>query len=163
MECDGNKEVDGDGKEGGGQATATMTRRAMVTATTVAGNKKAMATVANGNKGGGQAKGMRAMATMTATAMAMTTAMATAAVTVRATATAMGTATAKATAMATATAAARSYMLTYKSLDIVGEGSKDQSDKKSNDITHKQIENMQKILRSHHAALEFYNDSLLLC
>jgi hypothetical protein len=50
---------------------------------------------------------------------------------------------------------ARSYMLTYKLLDIVGEGSKDQSDKNSNDITHKQIENMQKILHSHRAALDF--------
>ena len=30
---------------------------------------------------------------------------------------------------------ARSYMLTYKSLEIVNEGSKDQSNKKSNDIT----------------------------
>jgi hypothetical protein len=50
---------------------------------------------------------------------------------------------------------ARSYMLTYKSLEIVGEGSEDQSDKKSNDISHKQIENMQKIFRSHRAALDF--------
>ncbi len=39
---------------------------------------------------------------------------------------------------------ARSYMLTYKSLEIVNECSKDQSDKKSNDLTHKHIENMQK-------------------
>ncbi len=46
-------------------------------------------------------------------------------------------------------------MLTYKLLEIVREGSKDQSDKKSNDITRKQIENMQKILRSHRAALDF--------
>jgi hypothetical protein len=46
-------------------------------------------------------------------------------------------------------------MLTYKLLDIVGEGSKDQNDKKSNDIAHKQIENMQKILCSHCAALDF--------
>ncbi len=46
-------------------------------------------------------------------------------------------------------------MLTYKLLEIVGDGSKDQSDKKSNDILHKQIENMQKIFRSHHAALDF--------
>jgi hypothetical protein len=50
---------------------------------------------------------------------------------------------------------ARSYMLTYKLLEIVGEGSEDQSDKKSNDITHKQIENMQKICCSHRAALDF--------
>ena len=55
-------------------------------------------------------------------------------------------------------------MLTYKSLEIDGECSKDQSDKKSNDITHKQIENMQKILRSHHAALNILTeDSLSLC
>ena len=39
---------------------------------------------------------------------------------------------------------ARSYMLTYKSLEIVNEGSKDQSNEKSNDFTHKHIENMQK-------------------
>ncbi len=49
----------------------------------------------------------------------------------------------------------RSYMLTYKLLVIVGEGSEDQSDKKSNDITHKKIKNMQKILCSHRAALHF--------
>ena len=35
-------------------------------------------------------------------------------------------------------------MLTYQSLEIVNEGSKDQSNEKSNDITHKHIENMQK-------------------
>ncbi len=46
-------------------------------------------------------------------------------------------------------------MLTYKLLEIVGEGSKDQSNKKSNDISHKQIENTQKIFRCHHAALGF--------
>ncbi len=46
-------------------------------------------------------------------------------------------------------------MLTYKSLEIVNEGSKDQSNEKSNDITHKRIENMQKIFRSHRAALDF--------
>ena len=46
-------------------------------------------------------------------------------------------------------------MLTYKSLEIVGEGSKDQDDEKSNDITHKHIENMQKLFRSHRAALDF--------
>ena len=50
---------------------------------------------------------------------------------------------------------ARSYMLTYKSLEIVGEGSKDQDDKKSNDITHKHIENTQKLFRTHRAALDF--------
>ena len=46
-------------------------------------------------------------------------------------------------------------MLTYILLKIVGEGSKDQDDKKSNDITHKHIENMQKLFRTHHAALDF--------
>ena len=46
-------------------------------------------------------------------------------------------------------------MLTYKSLEIVNEGSKDQSNKTSNDITHKHIENMQKIFRSHRAAIDF--------
>ncbi len=40
-------------------------------------------------------------------------------------------------------------MLTYKSLEIVNEGSKDQSNEKSNDITQKSIENMQKKFRSH--------------
>ncbi len=46
-------------------------------------------------------------------------------------------------------------MLTYKSLEIVNGGSKDQSNEKSNDITHKHIENMQKKIRSHRAALNF--------
>ena len=46
-------------------------------------------------------------------------------------------------------------MLTYKSLEIVNEGSKDQSNEKSNDITHNHIENMQKNFRSHRAALDF--------
>jgi hypothetical protein len=50
---------------------------------------------------------------------------------------------------------ARSCMLTYKLLEIVGEGSKDQSNMKSNDISHRQIENMQKIFRSHRAAIDF--------
>jgi hypothetical protein len=68
VECDGNKEVDGGGDKGGGQATATATKRAMMTATRVAGNKKAMATAADGNKGGGQAKAMRATGTATETA-----------------------------------------------------------------------------------------------
>ncbi len=54
-------------------------------------------------------------------------------------------------------------MLTYKSLEIVNEGSKDQGNKKSNDITHKHIENMQKssgvtVLRSIST-----KDSLSLC
>ncbi len=42
MECDGNKEVDGNDDKGGGQATATATKRAMVTATRVAGDKKSI-------------------------------------------------------------------------------------------------------------------------
>ena len=46
-------------------------------------------------------------------------------------------------------------MLTYKSLEIVGESSKNQDGKKSNDITHKHIENMQKLFRTHRAALDF--------
>jgi hypothetical protein len=46
-------------------------------------------------------------------------------------------------------------MLTYKSLEIVGEGSKDQDNKKSSDITHKHIENMQKLFPTHRAALDF--------
>ena len=46
-------------------------------------------------------------------------------------------------------------MLTYKSLEIVEEGSKDQDDKKSHDSTHKHIENMQKLFRTHRAALDF--------
>jgi len=45
-------------------------------------------------------------------------------------------------------------MLTYKSLEIVGEGSKDKDDKKSNDITHKHIEKMQKLFRTYRAALD---------
>ena len=46
-------------------------------------------------------------------------------------------------------------MLTYQSLEIVNEGSKDQSNEKSNDITHKHIENMQKKIRNHRASLDF--------
>jgi len=46
-------------------------------------------------------------------------------------------------------------MLTYKSLEIFNEGSKDQNNEKSNDITHNHIENMQKNFRSHRAALDF--------
>jgi hypothetical protein len=50
---------------------------------------------------------------------------------------------------------ARSYMLSYKALEIVGEeGTGDEIDV-SLDITHKQIENMQKITKSHWAALDF--------
>jgi hypothetical protein len=71
VECNGSKEVDGDGNAGGRQATAMATKRAMVTAMRVAGDKKAMATAANGNEGGGGAKAMRATAMVTATAMAM--------------------------------------------------------------------------------------------
>jgi hypothetical protein len=53
VECDSNEEVNGDGVEGSGQATGMAMKRAMVTATRVAGNKKAMAMAANGNEGGG--------------------------------------------------------------------------------------------------------------
>ena len=54
---------------------------------------------------------------------------------------------------------ARSYMLSYKALEIVGEEGREEGtgDKVdiSFDITHKQIENMQKIIKSHRAALDF--------
>ncbi len=55
MECDSDEEVDGNGNEGGGQATAMVTKRAMMTETRVAGNEKAMATAtaADGDEGGG--------------------------------------------------------------------------------------------------------------
>jgi len=54
---------------------------------------------------------------------------------------------------------ARSYMLSYKALEIVREegreeGMGDEVDI-SLDITHKQIENMQKIIKSHRVALDF--------
>jgi hypothetical protein len=46
-------------------------------------------------------------------------------------------------------------MLSYKALEILGEeGTGDEIDV-SLDITHKQIENMQKIIKSHRAALDF--------
>jgi hypothetical protein len=51
VECNGNKEVDGNGNEGSSQVTATSIKRAMVTAMRVAGNEKTMAMVAGGNKG----------------------------------------------------------------------------------------------------------------
>ncbi len=112
MECDGNKEVNGNSDKGGEQATAMATKRAMVTAMRVAGNKKAMAVAANSNEGGGRAKRTRktAMATAMATvaltvrATAMVTAMAMATATATETAIAMAIATATATAMATAVA-----------------------------------------------------------
>ena len=54
---------------------------------------------------------------------------------------------------------ARSYMLSYKALEIVGEeGREEGTGHKVDilfDITHKQIENMQKIIKSHRAALDF--------
>jgi hypothetical protein len=53
VECNGNKEVDGNGNKGGRQATAMETKRAIVTATMVAGNKKAIAVAADGDEGGG--------------------------------------------------------------------------------------------------------------
>ena len=45
-------------------------------------------------------------------------------------------------------------MLTYKLPEIVGERSDNQSEKKSTDVTHKQIENMQTIFRIRRAALD---------
>ncbi len=53
MEYDSDNEVDGNGNKGGMQATALATKRAMETATRVAGNEKAMAMAADGNEGGG--------------------------------------------------------------------------------------------------------------
>ena len=54
---------------------------------------------------------------------------------------------------------ARSYMLSYKALEIVGEEGREEETGDdvdiSLDITHKQIENMQKIIKSHRAALDF--------
>jgi hypothetical protein len=50
---------------------------------------------------------------------------------------------------------ARNYMLSYKVLEIVGEEGRGDDIDGSLDITHKQIENMQKIIRSHRAALDF--------
>ncbi len=86
MECDGDKEVNGNGNEGGRQATATGMKRAMMTATRVAGNKKAMAMAADGDESGRQVKATKVMATTTVMATVMVTA------------------TVMATAMATATA-----------------------------------------------------------
>ncbi len=53
MECDGSKEVNGDGNEGGKQATARPTKRVMVTVRRVVEDKKAMAMAADGNEGCG--------------------------------------------------------------------------------------------------------------
>ncbi len=53
MECNGNKEVDGNGNKGGRQATVMATKRAVITAMRVAGNEKAMAMAADGHEGGG--------------------------------------------------------------------------------------------------------------
>jgi hypothetical protein len=54
---------------------------------------------------------------------------------------------------------ARSYMLSYKALEIVGEEGREEvmggEVGISLDITHKQIENMQKIIKSYRAALNF--------
>ncbi len=47
------------------------------------------------------------------------------------------------------------YMLSYKALEIVGEEGRGDDIDGLLDITHKQIENMQKIIRSHRAALDF--------
>jgi hypothetical protein len=46
-------------------------------------------------------------------------------------------------------------MLTYKLLEIVGEGSKDQSVMKSNDISHRQVETVQQLI--------LIKDSFSLC
>jgi hypothetical protein len=74
VNCYGNDEVDGNGNKGGRQATVTATKRAMVTATRVVGNEKAMATAAGGDEGGRQVKATRATATETATTTATVTA-----------------------------------------------------------------------------------------
>ena len=50
---------------------------------------------------------------------------------------------------------ARSYMLTYKSLDYIHEDGGEESKMTSNTITHTKIESMKKILKSHRAALDF--------
>ncbi len=50
---------------------------------------------------------------------------------------------------------ARNYMLSYKTLEIVGEEWRGDEIDGSLDITHKQIKNMQKFIRSHPAALDF--------
>ncbi len=47
------------------------------------------------------------------------------------------------------------YMLSYKALEIVGEEWRGDEIDGSLDMTHKQIESMQKIIRSHRAALDF--------
>jgi hypothetical protein len=66
----GNKEGDGDSNKGSEQATATATKRVMVTAIRVAGNKKGNSNggKSNGNsvEGGRQATAMRAIATRVA-------------------------------------------------------------------------------------------------
>ncbi len=69
MDCNGSDEGDGNKYEGGGQATATATKRVMVAAmaTMVVGNKEGNGdsdkSNGNSNKGGWQATATRAMAT----------------------------------------------------------------------------------------------------
>ncbi len=46
MDCNGNKEGDGNGNKGGGQLMTTVMKRAMAMASRVVGNKEG-----NGNKG----------------------------------------------------------------------------------------------------------------
>ena len=46
-------------------------------------------------------------------------------------------------------------MLSYKALEIVGEAGRVDEIDGYLDITHKQIENMQKIIKSHRASLDF--------
>ncbi len=49
MECNGDKEVNGNSNEGGGQAMVMATKRAIVTATREGGNEKAMAMSVDGS------------------------------------------------------------------------------------------------------------------
>jgi hypothetical protein len=67
----GNKEGDGDANKGGGHATAAMMKRAMVTATRVAGDKEGNGnggqSIGCGNKVGRQVTASRAMLTAMAT------------------------------------------------------------------------------------------------
>jgi hypothetical protein len=50
---------------------------------------------------------------------------------------------------------ARSYMLTYSSLQFIHEDKGQEQVMTNNTFTHTKIENMKKILKSHHAALDF--------
>ncbi len=59
MDCNGDNEGNADCDEGGGQVTVTVTKRAMMTETKVAGNKEGNGdgdkSNADGKEGGGQA------------------------------------------------------------------------------------------------------------